>query len=115
MTNANSLPYYPRFIFSCNDGKYFSTGDLDFFKFVKKRDRTYDITSFSSGDEVDIYWENDDGKTEVIAYTVDHIDIHQIKRDIDEPTKGLNMNDCTLFGKEKKWIMEIYIFLNKIK
>ena len=114
MTDANSLPYYPRFIFNCNDGRCFSTGDLDLFRFIKKRGKDYDITSFASGEEVEIHWEDDDEIT-TIAYVIDHIDIHQIKRDVDEPTKGLHINDCTLSGKEKKWIMEIYIFLNTIK
>lgn len=115
MTVTNSLPYYPRFIFNCNDGNCLTTGDLELFKFIKEKGSDYDITRFKTGEQINISWVNDNDETEVKTYIIDHIDIHQIKYDLDEPTYGMNSNDCTgLAGKEKKWMMEIYVFLNKV-
>jgi hypothetical protein len=116
MTKANNLPYYPRFIFNCNDNKCMSTGDLELFKFIKESGTDYEITRFVPGQKIDISWINENEKVEIKTYTVNKIEIHQIKTDLDKPTYGINSNDCTMIsGKEKKWMMEIYIFLDIIK
>lgn len=116
MTNASALPYYPRFIFNFSDGKCFSTCDLDEFKYIKEHEVDYDITRFVPGQKVDVSWVNENNEQEVTTYSVNKIEIHQIKYDLDEPTYGINMNDCaSVFGKEKKWMMEIYVFLDPIQ
>ena len=38
MTDANLLPYYPKFIFNCSDGNCLSTGDLGAFHIVARCD-----------------------------------------------------------------------------
>jgi hypothetical protein len=114
MTDANSLPYYPRFIFNCNDGVCISTGDLENFKFIKEKGSEYDITSFRSGQKIEISLDDGD-KQEIKSYVVDKIEIQQLKYDLDEPTYGLNRNDCVgRIGKDKKWMMEIYVFLKAL-
>lgn len=116
MTDANSLPYYPRFIFNCNDGNCLSTADLELFKHIKETGSDYDISRFVPGQSISISWINDNEEKEVRSYVVNKIEIHQIKHDLDEPTYGTNMNDCTgIFGREKKWMMEIYVFLDLVK
>lgn len=116
MTDANSLPYYPRFIFNFNDGVCFSTGDLEHFEYIKEHKTDYEVTRFVPGQKVDVTFENEDNETEVKTYSVNRIEIQQIKYDLDEPTYGINMNDCSsIFGKEKKWMMEIYVFLDLVK
>lgn len=116
MQNANNLPYYPRFIFNFNDGNCFSTGDLDKFEHIKGSGTDYEITQFYPGQKIDVKWVNESGEPEIRTYVVDKIEIQQIKYDLDEPTYGINMNDCTTYtGKEKKWIMEIYVFLITIE
>ena len=115
MTNANALPYYPRFIFSCSDGNCFSTADLEQLKHIKDAGSEYDVSSFVPGRKINISWVNDAGQQEIKVYKVDKIEIHQIKYDLDEPTYGMNSNDCSaVFGKEKKWLMEIYVFLENV-
>ena len=115
MTNANSLPYYPRFIFNCDDGVCISTGDLDTFEFIKEKGIEYNITSFRPGQKIDITLA-DEEKQEIKSYVVEKIEIQQIKYDLDAPTYGLNMNDCTSrIGVAKKWMMEIYVFLKALK
>ena len=116
MTDSNNLPYYPRFIFNCDDGNCMSTGDLKFFKFIKETGSEYDITKFTPGQKIDISWVNENDEQEIKTYEVNRIEIHQIKYDLDKPTYGMNSNDCTaIAGKEKKWMMEIYVFLNQLK
>nr|WP_276904078.1 hypothetical protein [Pedobacter kyonggii] len=115
MTNATDLPYYPRFIFNCSDDRCFSTGDLDYLKFIKEKGSEYEITRFKKGQILQITWEEDNGKKLVKDYEVSDVEIAQIKYDVDEPTYGINSNDCTgIYGKEKKWLMEIYIFLKAL-
>lgn len=118
MTKASALPYYPRFIFNCSDGRVFSTADVDLLKHVKDADDEYerDITQFVPGQIVNISWAAADNEVEVRSYEVDKIEVHQIKYDLDKPTKGMNSNDCAeISGKEKKHMMEIYVFLNPVK
>ena len=117
MTKASSLPYYPRFIFNCSDGKGFSTADLDSLKYVKDSDDKHgdDITQFVPGQRISVTWSTDD-KGEVRSYEVDKIEIHQIKYDLDEPTFGMNSNDVMdVSGKPKKHMMDIYVFLKAVK
>jgi hypothetical protein len=113
MTLTNNLPYYPRFIFNCSDEKCLSTGDLDWFKNIKQAGSVYDITSFKTGQKIDITWID---KQEIKTYLITKIDINHIKYDLDEPTYGMNAeNDCSsVKGKTKKWMMEIYIYLELI-
>ncbi len=115
MNKANNLPYYPRFIFNFNDGLCFSTGDLDELEYIKESGTDYEITHFFPGQKIDVSWVNENEEPEIRKYEVNKIEVRQIKYDLDEPTYGINMNDCTsIYGKEKKWLMEIYIFMNKI-
>lgn len=116
MINASTLPYYPRFIFNCDDDRCFSTGDLDELEYIKESGTDYDVTRFVPNQILDISWSDGNGGFEIKSYSVDKIEIHQIKRDLDEPTYGINMNDCAeVYGREKKWMMEIYVFLKLIK
>ena len=116
MTKATNLPYYPRFIFNCDDGNCMSTGDLEMFEFIKESESEYEITRFTPGQKIDISLINENEEHEIRTYKVDKIEIHQIKYDLDEPTYGINSNDCTaIVGKEKKWMMDIYVFLNLIE
>lgn len=93
-----------------------STGDLEFFKFIKETGSDYDITRFTPGQEINISWINENEEQEIKTYKVNRVEIHQIKYDLDEPTYGINSNDCMgIAGKEKKWMMEIYIFLDQVK
>ena len=116
MTDSNSLPYYPRFIFNFSDDKCFSTGDLDEFEYIKEHKQDYKISRFVPGQKVDVTFVNENNESEVGTYSVNRIEIHQIKYDLDEPTYGFNMNDCTsIFGKEKKWLMEIYVYLDLVE
>jgi hypothetical protein len=113
MTKASSLPHYPRFIFNCSDGNCFSTADLDLLEHIKETSTDYEVSRFKKGQSLDITWTDDQGNRTVKTYEVSEIEIHQIKRDIDEPTYGINLNDCsTVFGDKKKVLMEIYIFLD---
>lgn len=113
MIKAANLPYYPRFIFNCDDGNCMSTGDLEMFEYIKESDSGHEITRFTPGQKINISWINESKELEIKTYKVDKIEIHQIKYDLDEPTYGMNLNDCTaVFGSKKKWMMEIYIFLN---
>lgn len=115
MLITNDLLHYPRFIFNCNDGRCLSTGDLEIFSHIKATGSSYDISSFVPGRNIDITWENENGEQEINTYTVNRIEIHQIKYDLDEPSYGVNSNDCIgVTGKKKKWMMEIYVFLDKI-
>ncbi|MER3376528.1 MAG: hypothetical protein RIM83_17955 [Allomuricauda sp.] len=113
MTKASSLPYYPRFIFNCSDDNCFSTADVELFDSIKETGSDYEVTRFKKGQKLDITWIGENDETTVKTYRVSEIEIHQIKRDIDEPTYGINMNDChgPVFGEKKKWLMEIYVFL----
>lgn len=118
MTKASALPYYPRFIFNCSDGRCFSTADVDSLAHIKDAHDTYgsNVEQFVPGREVKITWATTAGEPEVKRYTVDKIEIHQIKYDLDAPTYGMNSNDCSqIFGKEKKHMMEIYVFLKETK
>lgn len=115
MMKASDLPYYPRFIFNFSDGSCFSTGDLDEFEYIKEHGTDYEITQFVTGQKIDVIWVDEHEEQEIRTYSVNKIDIHQIKYDLDEPTYGINLNDCsTITGRKKKWMMEIYIFLDKI-
>jgi hypothetical protein len=114
MPKASTLPYYPRFIFTCDDGKCFSTADLDYLRDIKDADDKYehDITQFVPGQLLKITWAADNNQTEVKYYEVDRLEVHQIKYDTNEPTVGMNSNDCTVIaGQPKKHLMEIYVFL----
>ena len=116
MIDSSALPYYPRFIFNCDDGNCMSTADLEFFEHIKETSSDYNISRFVPGQGIDIAWINDREEREVRSYRVKKIEIHQIKYDLDEPTYGLNSNDCTqIFGREKKYMMEIYVFLESVK
>ncbi|WP_373396396.1 hypothetical protein V8V91_17035 [Algoriphagus halophilus] len=116
MTLASSLPYYPRFIFNCSDDNCMSTTDLKQFEHIKETGSEYEVTRFKKGQSLDITWVDENGNIIVKTYKVSDIEIHQIKRDIDEPTYGMNKNDCTVVqGDKKKWLMEIYIFLNLVE
>lgn len=61
MTYTNDLPYYPRFIFNCSDGRAYSTGDLDLFKFIKEVGSENDIESFKPGQNIEITWNSEEG------------------------------------------------------
>ncbi|MCF1192508.1 hypothetical protein LRR18_13010 [Mangrovimonas sp. AS39] len=116
MTKTNDLPYYPRFIFNCSDGNCLSTGDLELFDFIKETGSEFEITAFKPGQSLDITWVDENEDQIIKTYIVNRIQINQIKYDLDEPTFGINSNDCTAIqGKEKKWMMEIYIFLDAKK
>ena len=118
MDKASLLPYYPRFIFKFGENDCFSTADLDMFKFIKEviDGKEYDVTRFIIGQIINVTVANKDGSTEVKKYRVKKVEIQQIKDDLDAPTYGINLEDCpTIFGKEKKWLMEIYIFLDPVK
>lgn len=116
MTETNNLPYYPRFILNCDDGNCMSTGDLEMFKFIKEANNNYEITRFTPGQLIQISWSNENDEPQPQIYKVEKIEIHQIKYDLDEPTYGINTNDCTgIVGKEKKWMMDIYVFLNRVE
>ena len=121
MTKASSLPYYPRFIFNCSDGKCFSTADLDSLEYIRDAEDeedgySRDITQFVPGQILNISWSAPDAKVEVKSYKVERIEIHQIKYDLDKETKGVNSNDCSVVaGKHKKHMMEIYVFLKAVK
>ncbi len=116
MNKASELPYYPRFIFNFNDGNCFSTGDLDEFEYIKEHGNDHEITQFLPGQKIDVSWVNEDEELEIRTYSVNKIEIRQIKYDLDEPTYGINMNDCSAInGRKKKWMMEIYVFLDKIE
>jgi hypothetical protein len=115
MTDANLLPYYPRFILNCSDGKCLSTGDLDIFKFITESSSDYNISRFYPGQRINIAWENGAGEKEIKSYELKSIEVQEIKYDLDAPSYGLNSNDCMgLHGIEKKWMMEIYIFLDAV-
>lgn len=115
MKDANTLPYYPRFILNFDDGKCFSTGDLDQLQHIKESGINEGISQFFPGQIINATWQLENNKLEAISYKVDKIEIRQIKYDLDEPTFGVNENDCySLFGKEKKWLMEIYVFFKKL-
>ncbi len=116
MNKASELPYYPRFIFNCSDEKCFSTADLDLFKNIKETGNEYEVSRFKKGQSLDITWLDEHENPVVLTYKVSEIEIHQIKRDIDEPTYGMNLNDCHgVSGNKKKWLMEIYIFLDLVE
>lgn len=116
MTDANLLPYYPRFIFNCNDDLCFSTADLEEFKYLTEHKSDSKITRFVTGQKVDVKIDDENGAFVIKTYEVRKIDIHQIKYDLDEPTYGFNMNDCTnIQGNPKKHLMEIYVFLDLVK
>ena len=113
MTKASELPYYPRFIFNCSDDNCFSTADLELFGHIKETGSEYEISRFKKGQSLDITWIDEQDNQVVKTYKVSDIEIHQIKRNIDEPTYGFNKNDCTsVQGNKKIWLMEIYIFLD---
>ena len=116
MTKASLLPYYPRFIFNCSDGKCFSTADVDWLKDVKDSDYEGDITQFVPGQNINITWSVAEGGVEIKSYSVNRVEVHQIKYDLDEPTYGMNSNDTMeVVGREKKHMMEIYVFLDEVK
>lgn len=116
MTKASNLPYYPRFIFNGSDGNRFSTADLELFDYLKETGSEYKISRFKKGQSIDVTIASEDGETIIKTYKVSDIEIQQIKYDIDEPTYGFNMNDCqSVDGSEKKWLMEIYVFLDLIE
>lgn len=113
---ASDLPYYPRFIFNCSDGNCFSTADLELFGFLKETGTDYKVSRFKKGQKIDVTTANDSEETLIKTYVVSEIEIQQIKYDIDEPTYGFNMNDCqSVDGSEKKWLMEIYVFLDLVE
>lgn len=115
MTDVNLLPYYPRFIFNCNDGMCLSTGDVELLDQLKEAGNGYPISRFVSGQRVRICWKTEIGGQDVRTYVVNKIEIHQIKRDLDEPTYGTNSNDCIVnSGRDKNWLMEIYVFLDAV-
>lgn len=88
---------------------------MNLFKYLKVSGSEYDISRFKKGQKIDIDIASERGETIVKTYIVSEIEIHQIKYDIDEPTYGLNKNDClSVDGAKKKWLMEIYIFLDLI-
>ena len=116
MKKATELPYYPRFIFNCSDHNCFSTADVELLEHIKETGSEYEITRFTRGQSLDITWADEVGNLTLKTYKVREIEIHQIKYDIDEPTYGINLNDCqTVFGKEKKVLMELYIFLDLVE
>lgn len=116
MTKASELPYYPRFIFNCSDEQCLSTADLELFEHIKETGSEYEVTRFKKGQSLDITWVDEQDNPIIKTYIVSEIEIHQIKRDIDEPTYGMNKNDCTAVqGDKKKWLMEIYIFLDLVE
>lgn len=113
MTDANLLPYYPRFIFNFSDGNCFSTGDLTEFQFIKEHKTDYEISRFIPGQKIDFTWEDENENSIIKTYTVNKIQVQQIKYDLDEPTYGINLNDCgVISGEKKKWLMEIYVYLD---
>jgi hypothetical protein len=113
---ASELPYYPRFIFNCSDGSCFSTADLELFEFLKEVGTDYKVSRFKKGQNIEVTTSDETGETLIKTYKVSEIEIQQIKYDIDEPTYGFNMNDCqSVDGSEKKWLMEIYIFLELVE
>ena len=116
MQKAGDLPYYPRFILNCSDGNCFTTADIDEFEYVKEVGTDYDLSRFKINQKLEIQWVDDNDEQLLKKYKVSNIEIHQIKRDIDEPTYGMNMNDCSggIAGRRKKHLMEIYIFLDSL-
>jgi hypothetical protein len=115
MTNANLLPYYPRFIFNFNDGKCLSTADLDEFRHMKEHESGYEITRFFTGQKIDVTFVDVNERANVFTYIVNRVEIYEIKQDLDKPSYGFNGNDCrAISGKEKKWMMEIYVFLDLV-
>lgn len=115
MPKASSLPFYPRFVFTCNDdGKCFSTADLDYLRHIKDADdpHGHDITQFVPGQLLKFTWADNNDQVAIKQYEVEKLEVHQIKYDTDEPTYGMNSNDCIeVAGKSKKHLMEIYVFL----
>ena len=116
MNKVNNLAYYPRFIFNFNDGFCFSTGDLEELENIKESGKTdYKIARFFPEQKIDVMCINKNDVQEIRKYVVNKLEIKQIKYNLDEPTYGINMNDCTsIYGKEKKWLMEIYVFLDRV-
>lgn len=113
MTKANNLPYYPRFIFNCSDGYAFSTGDLEIFKLIKETGKDYEVTSFRQGQSLNITQIDENNEKVVKTYVVNRIQVNRIKYDLDEPDYGINLDDSTsIQGKKKKWLMEIFVYLD---
>ena len=115
MNKINELSYYPRFVFNTSENNSFSTIDLELFKHFKEADRNNKINHFKKNQIIDITTSNKSGETVVKTYKVTDIEIQQIKYDFDEISYGVNMNDDGRNYDEKKWLVEIYIFLDLIK
>lgn len=111
MNEIENLSYYPKFIFNTSDGKAFSTTSLDTFKHLKEIGRNNKINRFVKGQNINITTTDESDNIEVKLYEVTKIEIQNIKYEINEPDYGVNMNDSLTEDKEKKILMEIYIFL----
>ncbi|ARV15354.1 hypothetical protein [Polaribacter sp. SA4-12] len=115
MNEINELPYYPRFIFNISNGNCFSTADLEVLNNIKEKGRKGKINNFKKGQIISISEINENAENIVKTYKVLEIEIGEIKYEIDEKKYGINLNDCENSGKDKIWLMEIFIKLELIE
>lgn len=109
----DDLQHYPRFVFSCSDGRCYSTAELKGLKYIKREHIDSPIDAFYTGEIITIIWDTDPTP---VRYKVDKIDVRDIRYHTDEKLYGIHGDDCSVIqGKEKFHLMSIFVFLERIK
>lgn len=100
------IPYFVKFIFSCENGECMSTSDSEMLKFVINKNTKEKIDKLFIGQKLIFEPVEDNDKT----YEITDIKIRHIFDDTEYHKKGIDMEDCTYTqGENKEWLFSILI------
>lgn len=100
------IPYFVKFIFSCENGECFSTSDSEMLKFIIDAKTKESISALSIGQKVMFEPTKDNNKT----YEITDIKIRHIFDDTEMHKYGVDMEDCIYpQGESKEWLFSILI------
>ncbi|MDQ0064175.1 hypothetical protein [Chryseobacterium lathyri] len=100
------IPYFVKFIFSCENGECFSTSDSEMLKFIIDQNSNEKINKLYIGQKLKFEPIEENEKT----YEITDIKIRHIFPDIDDHKIGFDMEDCEYSqGENKEWLFSILV------
>lgn len=100
------IPYFVKFIFSCDNGECFSTTDSEMLKFIVDADTKKPIIKLNIGQKIQFESVADNSK----IYEITDIIIRHLFEDTDSHNYGFDSEDCDYTqGEDKEWLFSILI------
>ena len=100
------IPYFVKFIFSCENGECFSTSDSEMLKFIIDKNTNEKIDRLFIGQKLNFEPTEENENT----YEIIDIKLRHIFHDTEYHKKGIDMEDCEYpQGENKEWLFSVLI------